>query len=113
MCFCMFPLHLILTIAQCDSYYYSYFIDEIKLFAQGHVASRASQVALGAKNPLVNTKDARDTGSIPGSGRSPGKGHGNPLQYSCLDTRRAWRATVHRAAKGQTQLKQLSTHTCS
>ena len=108
MCFCMFPLHLILTIARCDSYYYSYFIGEIKLFAQGHVAGRASQVALVAKNPLANTKDARDTGSIPGSGRSPGKGHGNPLQYSCLENpmdRGAWWATVHRVAKGQTQLK--------
>ena len=113
MCFCMSPLHLILTIAQWDSYYYSYFIDEIKLFAQHHVASRASQVALVAKNPLANTKDARDTGSIPGSGRSPGGGHGSPLQYSCLENPMeggAWRATVHGVAKGQTQLKRLSAH---
>ena len=35
------------------------------------------------KNPPANTGDARDPGSIPGSGRSPGGGHGNPLQYSC------------------------------
>ena len=52
-------------------------------------------------------------GSIPGSGRSPGGGHGNPLQYSCLDNpmdRGAWWATVHRIAKSQTQLKGLSMH---
>ena len=52
-------------------------------------------------------------GSIPESGRSPGGGHGNPLQYSCLENpldRRAWRATVHRVAKSQTQLKPLSIH---
>ena len=53
----------------------------------------------------------RDTGSIPGLGRSPGEGQGNPLQYSCLENpmdRGAWWATVHGAAKSQTQLKQLS-----
>ena len=48
-----------------------------------------------------------DLGSIPGSGRSPGGGHGNPLQYSCLENpmdRGAWRATVHRVTKRQAQL---------
>ena len=57
----------------------------------------ASQVALVAKNLLANAGDIRDAGSIPG--RSPGGGHGNPLQYSCLENpmdRGAWRATVHR-----------------
>ena len=47
----------------------------------------------------------RDFGSIPGSGRSPGEGNGNPLQYSCLENsmdRGAWWATVHRLAKSQT-----------
>ena len=56
-----------------------------------------------------------DRGSIPGSGRSPGGGHGNPLQYSCLENfmdRGARQATVHRVAKNQTRLKQLSTHAC-
>ena len=46
--------------------------------------------------------------SIPGSGRSPGEGNGNPLQYSCLDNlmgRGTWRATVHEVAKSQTQLR--------
>ena len=53
-----------------------------------------------------------DDGLIPGSGRSPREGHGNPLQYSCLENpkdRGAWWATVHIVAKGQTRLKQLST----
>ena len=50
---------------------------------------------------------ARDLGSIPGSGRSPGGGHGNPLQYSCLENPMdigAWWATVHEVAKNQLRL---------
>ena len=50
-----------------------------------------------AKNTPANAGDTRDVGSIPGSGRSLGEGHGNPLQYSCLENpmdRGAWRATV-------------------
>ena len=57
------------------------------------------------KNPPANAGDIRDTGSVPGSGRSPGEGHGNPLQYSCLDDpmdRRAWETTVHEVAKSPT-----------
>ena len=57
------------------------------------------------KNLPTNAGDARDMGSIPGSGRSPGGGHGNPLQYSCLENpmdRGALRATVHRVTKSQT-----------
>ena len=56
---------------------------------------------------------AGDTGSIPGSGRSPGVGIGNPFQYSCLENpmdRESWGATVHRVTKSQTRLKQLSMH---
>ena len=56
------------------------------------------------KNPLANAGNIRDTGSIPGSGGSPGGGHGNPLQYSCLENpmdRGTWRATVHGVAKSQ------------
>ena len=64
-----------------------------------------SQVALVVKNPPANAGDIRDLGSIPGSGRSPGGGHGNPLQYSCLENPLDWRATVHRVTKSQTQLK--------
>ena len=54
------------------------------------------------KTPPANAGDTGDTGSIPGSGRSPGEGHGNPLQYSCLENsmdRGAWWATAHRVAK--------------
>ena len=40
---------------------------------------------LVVKNPPANVGDKRDSGSIPGLGRSPGGGHGNPLQYSCLE----------------------------
>ena len=54
----------------------------------------ASQVVPVVKNPPVNAGVIRDTGSLPGSGRSPGEGHGNPLQYSCLENamnRGVWR----------------------
>ena len=69
---------------------------------------QASQVALlvkkqkQKKNTWANAGDMGDTGSILGLGRSPGGGHGNPLQYSCLENlmdRGAWRSTVHRVAK--------------
>ena len=62
----------------------------------------ASQVVLVVKNPPANARAARDTGSIPGSGRSPGGGSGNPLQFSCLENptdKGAWRAMVHRVTK--------------
>ena len=68
------------------------------------------------KSPLANAGDIRDRSSIPGSGRSPGGGHGNPLQYSCLENpmdRGAWWATVHKDCKSRTQLKQLSTDAMS
>ena len=62
-----------------------------------------SQVALVVKNPPANAGDIRDSGSISGSGRSSGGGHGNPLQYSCLETPRdrgAWRATKSDTTEG-------------
>ena len=65
------------------------------------------------KNPPANAGDLRDASLIPGLGRSPEVGNGNPLQYSCLDNsmdREAWQSTVHGVAKSQTQLKQLSKH---
>ena len=74
---------------------------------------QAFQVALVIKNPPANAGDARDSGSIPALGRSPGGGHDNPLQYSSLGNpveREAWQATVHEVAKSRTRLKQLSTH---
>ena len=58
-----------------------------------------------------STCSTGDIGSIPGSGRSPGGGHDNPLQYSCLENsmdRGAWQATVHRVAKSWAQLKRLN-----
>ena len=64
----------------------------------------SSQVVLVVKNLPANAGDARDVGSIPGSGRSPGGGHGNSLQYSCLENpmdRGAWRVTVHGVAQSQ------------
>ena len=57
------------------------------------------------KNSPASVGDARDAGSIPGLGSSPGAGNGNLLQYSCLENpmeRGAWRATVHRVAKSWT-----------
>ena len=60
------------------------------------------------KNLPAIAGDIRDMGSIPGLGRSPGGGHGNPLQYSCLENpmdRGAWWATVHRVTMSWTQLK--------
>ena len=68
-------------------------------------------MVLVAKNPPADAGDIRDTGSISGSGRFPGGGHGNPPQYSCLGNpmnRGTWWAMVHGVAKSQTQLKQLS-----
>ena len=69
-----------------------------------------SQVVLVVKNPPANARGAGDTSLIPGLGKFPGGGHGNPLQYSCLEIpmdRQAWQATVHGVAKS---LERLSTH---
>ena len=70
-------------------------------------------VVLVEKTPPPNAVDMRDTGSVPRLGRSPGGGHSNPLQYSCLENLLdggAWQATVHRVAKSWTRLKWLSAH---
>ena len=59
------------------------------------------------ENPPAKAGDIRDTGSIPGSGKSPGGGHGNLFQYPYLENPMdggAWWATVHRAAKSQTEV---------
>ena len=64
----------------------------------------ASQLVLVVKNPPPNAGDARDKGSIPGSGRSPEGGHDNPLQSSCLENpmdRGAWQGTIHGVTKSQ------------
>ena len=68
------------------------------------------------KNPPANAGDIRNASSIPGSGRSPGGGSGNPLQYSCLENPMdtgAWWSMVHRVAKSQRRLKRLSMHCIS
>ena len=67
-----------------------------------------------SKESICNTGDAGDLGSVPGLWRFPGGGHGNQLLYSSLEgpiDRGAWWAIVHRVAKSQTRLKQLSTYT--
>ena len=70
-------------------------------------------MALVVKNPPANAGGIRDAVSIPGSGRSPEGGNGNPLHYSYLENpmdRGTWRATVHGVAESRTRLKQLSPH---
>ena len=79
-------------------------------FAKGEfrkIPSRDVELPGGAvvKNLLASVGDARDLSSIPKSGRSPGVGNGNPLQYSCLENsmdRTAWQATVHGVVKSWT-----------
>ena len=66
------------------------------------------------KNPPAKAGNVRDVDSIPGSGRSPGEGHGNPLQYSCLENsmdREACQAVWSIGLQSWTRLKQFSTHT--
>ena len=62
-------------------------------------------MAIVVKNPPAYAEDPRDAGLIPGSGRSLGGGHGNPLQYSCLENpldRETWPDMLHRIAKSWT-----------
>ena len=77
-----------------------------------YVSCTGKQILFGSVGK-ESTCNARDEDLIPGLGRSPGVGHGNPLQYFCLDNptdRGAWWATVHGVAKSQRWLKQLSMH---
>ena len=72
------------------------------LAGTNHLLAGASQVAQLVKNLPANAEDTRDVGSIPGSGRSPGVGNGNPPQYSCLENamdRGAWQARVRGVTK--------------
>ena len=74
---------------------------------------RVKYWSLVVKNSPANVGDVRVVGSIPGSGRSPGGGHGNPLQYFCLKNpmdRGNWQATIHGITKSWTRLS-LHTHT--
>ena len=80
-----------------------------KLIESFHV-SWASLIALVGKNTPASARDVRGLGLIPGLGRSPGEGSGNPLQCSCLENtvdRGAWRTTVHRVVKRHTWPKQI------
>ena len=78
----------------------------VSVLGRSHSLSLGFQVVLMVKNPPAR-EETRDLSSIPGSGRSPGGRHGNPLQYSCLEDpmdRGAWPAAVHGVAESQTQL---------
>ena len=71
------------------------------------VVLATSQVEPAVKNPPASAEDTREEGSVPGSGRSPGEGNVNPLQYSCqknFTDRGARRATVHEATKRSARL---------
>ena len=92
---------------------YGVFSDWLLLLSTQYAFKGSSQGALVVKNLSVNARDIRDVGSIPESGTSPGGGHGNLLQCSCLENpmdTRAWWATVHGVAQSRTQLKQLGTY---
>ena len=70
----------------------------------------------GGSEVKASASNGGDPGSIPGSGRSPGEGNGNPLQYSCLENpmdRGAWQATVHGVAKSRTQLRDFTSYSYS
>ena len=74
------------------------------------IGTWAFQVALVVKNPPANAGDIKGTNVIPGLGRSPGEGHGNPLQHSSLENpmdKGAWQALERMVTKSQTQLKRL------
>ena len=84
-------------------------MDKVLVLTEGLRSSQldggASQVALVVKNLPANAGDIRDMSSIPGLGRIPGGGHGNPFWYSCLENsmdREAWWATVRRVTQSWT-----------
>ena len=93
------------------TYQFTHRINETK---DNHMIISIDGLLLVVKNLPANAGDVTDAGSVPGSERPLGGGHGNPLQYSCLENpmgRGAWCGTIHRVAKSQTQLKRLNTHT--
>ena len=70
----------------------------------------ASQVVLAVKNPPTNAGDIREVGSIPGSGRCPGEGNGNPLQHSCLGKSHGQRSLVGYNPWDHKELDTTDTH---
>ena len=90
----------------------------VTLFANTSSKSTGSffvlfMISFGGSDGKESTCNARDPGSIPGSGRSPGQSNGNLLQYSCLENsmdREAWRTTVHRVTKSWTRLSNVRFH---
>ena len=92
---------------------YSENLKKKKILLKVTAVFQASLVTLLVKNPSADARVLRNTGSIPGSGRSPEGGHGNPLQYSCLENpmdKAAWWAAVHSVAKSWTQSDLTCTH---
>ena len=83
---------------------------EVNYLPQHHVAYKEVP---GGSDHKESTCNVRDMDSLPGLGRPPGGGNGNPLRYSCLENpmdRGAWQATVQRVTESRAQLKRLSTH---
>ena len=81
-----------------------------------YTIKRASLVAQQLKESACNAEDKRDVGSIPGSGRSPGGGHGNPFQYSCLENLHGQRSLAGYSQYDHKELdttEQLSIVSCS
>ena len=86
------------------------------MFVSFYLPFRTSQVALIMKNLPANAGDTRDEGSIPGSGRSPGEGNGNPLPYSCLRNpmdKGARQTTAHGVAESDMAKQQQGSHKAS
>ena len=95
-------------------YFFVYFwLHQVLVMAQGSLVAcgfscSAACGITGGPDGKKSACNARDLSSIPGSGRSPGGGNGNPLQYPCLENfmdKGAWQTTVHGVTKSQTQLR--------
>ena len=89
------------------------YLRNLAIYIKDHLNHPLKSIRPCGKESTRNSGDTEEVGLTPGSGRSLGGGHGNPLQYSCLENpmgREAWQATIHGVAKSWTQLYQLSTH---
>ena len=90
---------------------YGAFLQVRRFRKEEQLCGGVSQVVLVVKNPPASAGDTRDVGLIPGSGRSPRGGHGNPTCLENLMDTGAWQAAVYEVAKSWIKLKQLRTHT--